>query len=164
MAPVTVWSPDLCVAAGLRQASGTGGCMAVKLSLAGTGNVFLKVNAASVTQVCVHVCAQQWQVCHLFAFTSLSLSYPEKQPLKTEAGHIWQSQSESGYACGCLQGEGRVGAVTLATQLHILQRLPQRKNVFLQHAITTDYRLPSLHQKLSLEKKKQYICVCVCVS
>lgn len=55
-----------------------------------------------------------------------------------------------------------MGAVTLAMQLHILQRLPQRKNVFLQHAITTDYRLPSLHQKLALEKKKQYICVCVC--
>jgi len=61
------------------------------------------------------------------------------------------------------------GAVTLATQLHILQRLPQRKNVFLQHAITTDYRLPSLHQKLSLEKgeTEQSLCVfvdeCVCV-
>lgn len=57
---------------------------------------------------------------------------------------------------------GGGGAVTLATQLHILQRLPQRKNVFLQHAITTDYRLPSLHQKLSLEKEKHCAFVCVC--
>lgn len=72
--------------------------------------------------------------------------------------HFWQSQSESGYACVSARGGG---AVTLATQLHILQWLPQRKNVFLQHAITTDYRLPSLHQKLSLEEKKQHICVCV---
>lgn len=60
---------------------------------------------------------------------------------------------------------GGGGAVTLATQLHILQRLPQRKNVFLQHAITTDYRLPSLHQKLSPEKEKHcaFVCICVCV-
>lgn len=72
------------------------------------------------------------------------------------------------YVCVSVGGGG---AVTLATQLHILQRLPQRKNVFLQHAITTDYRLPSLHQKLSLEKEKHsptvcvcgLVCVCVCV-
>lgn len=56
---------------------------------------------------------------------------------------------------------GGGGAVTLATQLHILQRLPQRKNVFLQRAITTDYRLPSLHQKPSPEKEETLrICVC----
>lgn len=73
-----------------------------------------------------------------------------------------QSQTESGWLeCACVSVGGG-GAVTLATQLHILQRLPQRKNVFLQHTITTDYRLPSLHQKLSPEKKKHCAFVCVC--
>lgn len=57
------------------------------------------------------------------------------------------------------------GAVFLAMQLHILQQLPQRKNVFLQHAITTDYRLLSLHQKLLPERETVSLCeyvLCVC--
>lgn len=59
---------------------------------------------------------------------------------------------------------GGGGAVTLATQQHILQRLPQRKNVFLQHAITTDYRLPSFaSEALARKEETQHICVRVCV-
>lgn len=82
-----------------------------------------------------------------------------RSSLQTPARHTWQSQGESGSAHVPVGGGG---AVTLATQLHILQRLPQRKNVFLQHAITTDYRLLSLHQKLFLGKKKHSAFVCVC--
>lgn len=144
-------SSDLCVAAGP---------VAVELSLAGTVNLLQKVNAARQRHRCVCL-----PISRLSQRYSCLPGHPEEQPT-----HVWLESfgefkaSQDALLRVCLLlcvTAGGGGAVTLAMQLHILQRLPQRKNVFLQHAITTDYRLPSLHQKLLPEKEKHCAFVCV---
>lgn len=124
----------------------------------------------TAAQVCTQVCA-----CLPLTLLHLLVSFPvcpwgEERSPKFRP-HLAKSKwFRTVRVCVCMcvcerETVGGGGAVTLATQLHILQRLPQRKNVFLQHAITTDYRLPSLHQKLSPEKEKHcaFVCICVCV-
>lgn len=64
-------------------------------------------------------------------------------------------------------GVRRDVTVTLATLTHILQPLPQRKNVFLQHAITTDYRSAFIASELLARMKEAvcavHICECKCM-
>lgn len=115
----------------------------------------------STTGVCVQVCHYSCSSVCLFVSQPSWEAVSNFFELDT-FGKVRVSQDTLVCVCVCVSVGGG-GAVTLATQLHILQRLPQRKNVFLQHAITTDYRLPSLHQKLSLEKGETLrACVCVC--
>lgn len=122
----------------------------------------------TAAQVCTQVCAF---TTHTTTFARLFSCLPVRRgALSKISATFGKVKVIEDSLCVCLhvcvrETVGGGGAVTLATQLHILQRLPQRKNVFLQHAITTDYRLPSLHQKLSPEKEKHcaFVCICVCV-